>query len=133
MRQLPNGNILLFDNGAGRPSEEGGLYSRALELKLDFKKMEVKKVWEYKHPAPAGHPTPWFYSALVSSAFRLNNGNTLVCFGRDVIGIGTYPVVEAKGGVDNKSVAVLELSSPGKPIQYRAHPLNSLYGETFVK
>ena len=30
---LPNGNVLLFDNGNLRPREEGGQYSRALELR----------------------------------------------------------------------------------------------------
>ena len=33
--QLGNGNVLLFDNGWGRPAAEGGRYSRALELRLD--------------------------------------------------------------------------------------------------
>jgi len=124
VRQLPNGNILFFDNGVGRPEEEGGQYSRALELKLDFKKMEAKKVWEYKHPLPEG----WVFSNIVSSAFRLDNGNTLICFG----GPSSLPhrVVEADGGKDNTSVAVIELAAPG--IQYRAHPLDSLYGETIV-
>ncbi len=35
-RMIENGNLLLFDNGNGRPAAEGGPYSRALELALDY-------------------------------------------------------------------------------------------------
>lgn len=31
----PNGNLLIFDNGTGRPEEYGGAYSRAIELEID--------------------------------------------------------------------------------------------------
>ena len=34
VRMLDNGNLLLFDNGDGRPAAEGGQYTRALELAL---------------------------------------------------------------------------------------------------
>ena len=39
---LPNGHVLLFDNGNFKPEEEGGQYSRALELGFDT--MEGRKV-----------------------------------------------------------------------------------------
>ena len=37
VRMLENGNLLLMDNGNGRPASEGGQYSRALELALDWR------------------------------------------------------------------------------------------------
>ena len=46
--ELPNGNILLFDNGGSedlgvvRPSEYG-TYSRGLELELDFETMTARR------------------------------------------------------------------------------------------
>ena len=43
---LANGNVLLFDNGTGRPYEEGGQFSRAVELELDLKRMVARRVWE---------------------------------------------------------------------------------------
>ena len=46
--QLPSGNILLFDNGLGRPLAEGNNYSRALELRLDERSRTAVKVWEYR-------------------------------------------------------------------------------------
>lgn len=72
--QLANGNILLFDNGLERPEEEGGAYSRALELRLDGKRGTAVKVWEYR-------AEPDLFAAIRSSAYRLENGNTLVNFG----------------------------------------------------
>ena len=33
---LANGNVLLFDNGTGRPYAEGSQYSRTVELELDL-------------------------------------------------------------------------------------------------
>ena len=73
--ELPNGNILVFDNRAKLPEEEGGvLYSRALELRLDFDAKTAVKAWEFS-------PDPRIYSSVASSAYRLDNGNTLANFG----------------------------------------------------
>ena len=71
--QLGNGNVLVFDNGRGRPDSEGGLYSRALELRLDEAAGTAVKAWEYRLE-------PDRYSARGGSAYRLSNGNTLVNF-----------------------------------------------------
>jgi hypothetical protein len=86
-RGLPGeGNILLFDNGgaagygAPNPGSPTGLdnarrdFSRVLEL--DPITLEVK--WRYP---PAGPRGGRLYSALVSSAQRLPNGNTLITEG----------------------------------------------------
>jgi hypothetical protein len=129
-RQLPNGNILLFDNGFGRPGEEGGHYSRALELELDPSTCEAHAVWSY----PAIGDTSLFAWA-VSNVVRLENGNTLIHFGADgmpppSLG-GTLRIVEvSEGGEVN---AQIEIRDQDKRLQYRAHPLDSLYGEAFVK
>ena len=47
-QELAGGNVLLFDNGDGRPPAEGGAYSRALELRLDRRRMRATKVWEHR-------------------------------------------------------------------------------------
>jgi len=47
-KMLPNGDILLFDNGNLRPDSQGGQYSRAEELKLDFSTRQATKAWEYR-------------------------------------------------------------------------------------
>ena len=71
--ELPDDNILLFDNGNFRPEEEGGLYSRALELKLDFDDMTAVRVWEFRHD-------PDIFSECCANVTRLLNGNTVIVF-----------------------------------------------------
>lgn len=61
---LPNGNILIFDNGAGRG------YSRVLELNPATEQI----VWSYQ-----ADPVGDFFSKWRGSAQRLPNGNTLIC------------------------------------------------------
>lgn len=68
--QLPNGHILLFDNGChrrGMPS-----FSRVVEV--DPATNEI--VWSYQDPTVLA-----FYSFMVSGAERLSNGNTLITEG----------------------------------------------------
>ncbi len=121
-RMLPNGNILLFDNGNLRPEAEGGQYSRGLELKLDFNMKQAAKVWEYRNK-------PDLYSSAVGSAVRLDNGNTVLDFGvADSQNPNIYNVVEADPA--GNAVAVFQISAPGKTIQYRAIPIGSISGET---
>ncbi|NOY81424.1 MAG: hypothetical protein GXP31_10525 [Kiritimatiellaeota bacterium] len=63
---LPNGRILIFDNGTLRK------YSRVIELDP----LTEKIVWEYRADPPES-----FFSPYISGAQRLPNGNTLVCEG----------------------------------------------------
>jgi len=85
---LGEGNILLFDNGgaagygAPNPGAPTGLnnalrdFSRVLEI--DPLTLEVK--WQYPAPVP-GPGGGRIYSAFVSAAQRLPNGNTLITEG----------------------------------------------------
>jgi|GEM_PF-1721244 len=75
---LPNGHILLFDNGVSpiRP------YSRALELAYTWNPdgtSEAHMVWEYRHD-------PDILANIWGGVQRLDNGNTLVCFGQRTTG-----------------------------------------------
>ncbi len=67
---LPNGNILLFDNGHGNGSRQDRGYSRVVEI--DPPTGEV--VWQY-----AGDPLEAFWTPVGSGQQRLANGNTLIC------------------------------------------------------
>lgn len=74
---LSNGNILVFDNGAHRPSDLNNHYgmigfSRVLEV--DPKTETI--VWEYKDESPLH-----FNASFMSGCQRLPNGNTLICEG----------------------------------------------------
>ena len=71
---LPNGNVLLLDNGPFRLDQAvaGGTpfpFSRVLEL--DPATNEI--VWQYREPVPQ-----FFFSPGLGNAQRLPNGNTLV-------------------------------------------------------
>jgi len=65
---LPNGHILLFDNGPHR-LDEPFPFSRVLEIDPATKAI----VWKYQE-APVSN----FFSPAISNAQRLPNGNTLI-------------------------------------------------------
>jgi outer membrane protein assembly factor BamB len=72
---LPNGNILIFDNGLFR-KKASRTYSRVIEVNPNTNEI----VWEYREL-----PFYNFYSPHISGARRLHNGNTLItegAFGR---------------------------------------------------
>jgi len=68
--ELPNGNLLLFDNGNHR--RLGGDRSRLVEVDPRTERI----VWQY-----SAEPESSFYSRNISGAQRLPNDNTLVCEG----------------------------------------------------
>ena len=71
VRMLPNGNMLLFDNGNNRPDQ----HTRAAEYKLDWEKKTATLVWSY--PAEAEYP----FRDCCGLVQRLKNGNTLIGWG----------------------------------------------------
>ncbi|MBA7705859.1 hypothetical protein ES703_114699 [subsurface metagenome] len=68
-RELDNGNILIFDNGAHRHNYAPS-YSRSVEIDPDTDEI----VWEYKADPPSD-----FYTAMCGGNERLPNGNTVIC------------------------------------------------------
>jgi hypothetical protein len=67
---LPNGNLLLFDNGFKKTPQ----YSRAVEYALDQSAKTATMVWEYRR-------TPDAFAATQGSVQRLPNGNTMIGWG----------------------------------------------------
>jgi hypothetical protein len=68
---LPNGNLLLFDNGPHR-LDHSMPFSRVIEVDLATKQI----VWKYQERREYE-----FFSPRISNAQRLPNGNTLICEG----------------------------------------------------
>ena len=75
------GNIMVFDNGGtsvfNMYPDQNHAYSRVVE----FNPVTKRKVWEYSGPAVGvgqNMADTVFYSAFISSAQRLPNGNTLI-------------------------------------------------------
>ena len=70
---LPNGNVLLFNNGTRRLAHPL-VHSSVMEIEPESGRI----VWEYRDQSGVMN----FYSAYISSAQRLPNGNTLICEGQ---------------------------------------------------
>jgi hypothetical protein len=68
---LPNGNILMLDNGLHRDGQPSGGYSRAIEIAFDPDAKYAEIVWEYRE-------TPDFYTNVMGDADGLPNGNVLI-------------------------------------------------------
>lgn len=107
----PNGNILIYDNGTGRPSGE---YSRALELSIEENNMVAKSVWEWGKELD-------LFTPIWGDADRLENGNTLITFGTR-----THPEQSRIIEVTDEGEVVwdVELSPPGWGM-YRAERISS--------
>ena len=99
---LPNGNILLYDNGNLKSPQ----YSRAVEYSLNLISKTATKVWEYRN-------TPDIFNSTYGSVYRLDNGNSLVNFSNGKI-------VEVR---PNKTLAY-ELNSLLNGIYYRVQKIN---------
>ncbi|MFP5528274.1 aryl-sulfate sulfotransferase [Peptococcus simiae] len=86
---LPNGDVLLFDNGTyrskgkdqGQRTKPENNFSRGLVYHLDKSKMEASQVWEYGKELGSS-----FYSPYISNATYYADNHFLVHSG----GIGTY-------------------------------------------
>jgi len=121
-QELPNGHVLLFDNGWDGAS--GPHVSRLLELALDTDAGTAPTAWEYR-------PAPTIFSPIVGSARRLPNGNTLGMFGVQAGFLGaTGPV--AGGEVDPAGRVVWTLTIGNVTYAYRATPMDRLLAEEAV-
>ena len=106
VRRLPNGNLILFDNG----NTHSPPFSRAVEYHLDESLRVATRVWQYR-------PDPDLYSFALGFAQRLSNGNTLVTFGPN----STVHEVSRSGQL------AWTLNLPQRGWIYRAYRIGSLY------
>jgi outer membrane protein assembly factor BamB len=100
-RPLPNGNLLIFDNGPHR-RDHPAPYSRVIEV--NPRTSEI--VWEYQDQSLFD-----FFSPYISGAQRLANGNTLICEGCD----GRIFEVTPDGQVVWEYVSPHFFVEPGRP------------------
>ena len=70
VRRLPNGHIVLFDNGNFRLP----LFSRAVEYAIDEAQKTATLVWQYRL-------NPDVFGAALGYVQRFSNGNTLIAWG----------------------------------------------------
>ena len=110
MQVLPNGNLLLFDNGLRHTERQ----SRAVEYRLDVPARTATMVWEFRHVPP-------LYTPFTGSVERLPNGNTVVAFAFS----GAVVEVDPAGGVLWEAALVINGIST---VNYRMKRIQSLYG-----
>ncbi len=106
VRVLPNGHLLIYDNGLRHKPP----VSRAVEYALDVPHRIATMVWQYN----AG-----IFTVAFGSVQRLSNGNTLVGFGY----AGEIHEVDPK----DKLVARATFAYGMRPAFYRATRIASLY------
>ena len=70
---LPNGNILVFDNGTHRNYDDELNYSRAVEYQVNENDKTVKQIWQYGKER--GHD---FFSSIVSDVDYLTGTNNIL-------------------------------------------------------
>ena len=102
VKRLPNGNIILFDNGNLKLPP----FSRAVEYKFDETNKTLTKIWEYRH-------IPDLYSVSMGNVQRLSNGNTFIGWGGAVAGM--------------TNIIANEVDSTGKTVFEMDHPLQGSY------
>lgn len=100
IRRLPNGHLLLFDNGNYHVPAR----SRAVEYAVDETEKTVTKVWEYRN-------APDVYASAMGSVQRLPNGNTVIGWGN------TNPTITE---VTPEGAEVFEATLPAGVYSYRA-------------
>jgi len=107
--RLPNGNILLFDNGM----RKAPAFSRAVEYELDEINKTCKLVWEYRHD-------PAIITNFGGAAQRLPNGNTLISWAM----VGSSFARTLTEVTPNNEI-VFEMSLPQSLISYRSYKFDT--------
>lgn len=109
VRVLPNGHLLMFDNGWNHAPQQ----SRAVEYALDPATRSARMVWQYV-------PEPAVFVPFTGSAQRLSNGNTVVTFtmSRFIDEVSPDGVLLSRMAIRNGSASY----SP-----YRTQRIRSLY------
>ena len=70
---MPNGNIVLFDNGDNRNYSDVEKYSRAVEFKIDETNKTIQQVWDYGKTRGAA-----CYSRIVSKVWYFENEDNVL-------------------------------------------------------
>jgi hypothetical protein len=108
IRQLPNGDIMIFDN---QGTTENPAPSRAVEYKVDEKKMTATLVWSYTHEPP-------IFATYMGDVQRMTNGNNFIAWGAPYEGPGY--VIGSMTEIDSNNNVILEITFDQPYVSYRA-------------
>ncbi len=106
--QLPNGNILLYDNG----NQHNPPQTRVVEYKLDLERMTATLVWEYKIPGR--------FTFATGSVQRTPESHTIIGWGMELPMTSTKPRITE---LDEHGDVVMEIFFPDDVGFYSAYKL----------
>lgn len=106
---LPDGNILLFDNGDQHLPK---MYSQAIEYKLDEQAKTATRVWHFDHNKS-------IYTSSGGSVQRLPNGNTIIGWSRPPSDTTMYHPIFTEVN-DTSIVEEMSFTATNKMFSYRA-------------
>lgn len=129
---LPNGDIMMFDNGDYRskntdevlPATQG--YSRAVVYRIDKENMTVSQVWQFGKELGSAP-----MAAYVSSSQYLGENHYLIDFGgivKDSNGNSTYNIMD---GIQGSSQSQIYEVKDGKIIFHASVERSGLHGNTY--
>jgi hypothetical protein len=108
VRQLPNGDITIFDN---QGTTENPAPSRGIEYKVDEANMTATLVWSYTH-------SPYVFGTYMGDVQRMSNGNNFLGWGAAYDGPGYVFVSMTE--VDPNNNVLLEITFDQPYVSYRA-------------
>jgi hypothetical protein len=108
VRQLPNGDITVFDNH-GTPQNPAP--SRGVEYEVDETKKTATQVWEFTHVPPV-------FATFMGNVQRLSDGNTFLSWGAPFTGAGYTWVSMTEVTPDKRTLFELSFDEPY--VSYRA-------------
>lgn len=138
---LPNGNVMIFDNGNNRSKKKDDSipasdnYSRAVIYKIDSHNKTIEQVWQYGKELGSD-----FYSPYISDADYLDENHYLIISGGQSSKNGEVLNVPASmGNADKLNSTIVEIENDRKLFEmdlptnnYRAEKLN-LYSNAVFK
>ena len=109
---MPNGNLMVFDNGDNRNYANFGPYSRAVEYEIDEVNKTIKQVWQYGKER--GEET---YSRIVSKVSYVQGNNSILF----------TPGASASGGVPSGKVVEVDYETKNVIFEATIVPPNALF------
>ncbi len=108
VRQLPNGDITVFDN---QGTQENPAPSQGIEYKVDETNKTVTEVWNFTHAPPV-------FATFMGNTQRLSDGNTFLSWGAASQGQGFAYITMTEVTPDNSPLFELSFDQPY--VSYRA-------------
>ncbi len=113
---MPNGNLMVFDNGDNRNYTNAGPYSRAVEYEIDEVNKTIRQVWSYGKER--GEET---YARIVSKVSYLGDKNTVLF----------TPGSSVSNGLPSGKVVEVDYNSKQVVFEATIQPPNSVFNISF--